>query len=74
VVESAAGAGAIMTFVEQLVIFLIGQIVLSASIWGAIRGDIKALHENDKNHENGIKEAKEIAGRAHVRIDSYIAK
>lgn len=45
--------------------FLVGQAVTAAAIWGAIRSDIRHL-------TTAVTEAKESSRRAHARIDDLL--
>lgn len=49
---------------EPWVIQLLGMIVAAAVTWGAIRADIRNIHEQ-------VKEAKQAANEAHRRIDDF---
>lgn len=44
---------------------LMGQLMAAAAVWGAIRADVKNLHEH-------VSEAKEAAKTAHQRIDGLL--
>lgn len=50
---------------ESIIVWIIGQIVVAAAIWGGIRADLRGLHER-------VKLAKESADKAHERIDSIL--
>lgn len=50
---------------ENVVVWIIGQVVVAAAIWGGIRADIRGLHER-------IKEAKDSTDKAHQRIDDML--
>lgn len=49
----------------QLVVFFTGQLVIAASIWGAVRADIRNIHDKIALNSESIK-------YAHARIDSII--
>lgn len=49
----------------EMVLFLIGQLIVGAGIWGGIRADIRNMHDQ-------IRAAKEVAEHAHDRIDSIM--
>lgn len=51
--------------VPEVIVFLIGQVVVAAAIWGGIRADVKSIHER-------LDEVKRIADRAHARLDDFI--
>lgn len=44
---------------------LAGQLITAGAIWGAIRTDVKNLHEH-------VTEAKQAAKSAHQRIDGLL--
>lgn len=57
-----------MTFdMQSVVMFIIGQLITGAAIWGGIRSDIKALHEKAAT-------AKDAADKAHERIDTLLTR
>jgi hypothetical protein len=49
----------------NILLWLCGQLILSAAIYGGIRSDIKNMHER-------LTEAKSLAHDAHKRIDSLL--
>ncbi len=51
---------------QEIILFIIGQLVVGAGIWGGIRAEIKNMHER-------IKSAEDRANYAHERIDSIYA-
>ena len=50
---------------SEIVLFILGQLLVAAAIWGGIRVDIRNMHDK-------IKEATESVRYAHERIDSII--
>ena len=50
---------------DNVMLFLVGQLITSAAIWGAIRADIKAMHQR-------MDDVKKVADEAHQRIDRHI--
>ena len=57
-----------MTFdMQSVVMFIIGQLITGAAIWGGIRSDIKALHEK-------AAAAMSAADKAHERIDTLLTR
>ena len=50
---------------DNLALFLLGQVVTGAAIWGAIRADIR-------NMASRIADIKIAADKAHERIDRHI--
>ncbi len=50
---------------ETIIMFIIGQIVVGAAIWGGIRAEIRNIHER-------VKAAAQRADYAHERIDSIM--
>jgi hypothetical protein len=51
---------------EDILIWLTGQLVVGAAIWGGIRTDIKNIHKR-------IDQTNESANHAHVRIDNILS-
>ena len=49
----------------EVALFIVGQVLTAAAIWGGIRSDIRHLHES-------TREAKEEAAAAHKRIDALL--
>jgi len=49
----------------QLLIFVLGQIVVGAAIWGGIRADLKNIHASIKGVHARID-------RVEVRVDTHI--
>ena len=49
---------------EPWLLQAVGMIVAAAVTWGAIRADIRHIHEQ-------VKEAKQAAHEAHRRIDDF---
>ena len=50
---------------DNVMLFLVGQLITSAAIWGAIRADIKAMHIR-------LDDIKKVADEAHQRLDRHI--
>ena len=50
---------------NSIVIFLVGQIITGAAIWGAIRADIRNMHRR-------IDDIKQNADHAHARVDRLL--
>ncbi len=50
---------------EDIFIFVVGQIIVAAAIWGGIRKDIKNIHERLTIQTNNIN-------HAHKRIDDFL--
>jgi len=50
---------------SEVVLWVFGQLVVAAAIWGGIRADIKAIHGR-------IEQAEESALNAHLRIDRIL--
>ena len=49
------------------VFMLVGQIFVAGAIYGAMKADLKALHEK-------VAASSAVAARAHERIDSMLMK
>jgi len=47
---------------QEWLLWVVGQIVVAAAIWGGIRSDIKSLHSK-------IAGVEKMADKAHERID-----
>lgn len=47
--------------------WIAGQFIVGAAIWGGIRADIRAMHTR-------IEDAKKIADEAHSRIDRLLER
>ena len=52
---------------NSIVLFLVGQLITGAAIWGAIRADIRNMHKR-------IDDVKLTAEKAHQRIDSHLER
>ena len=50
---------------NQIILWLFGQIVVGAAIWGGIRSDIRAMHHRIELSEKSV-------GEAHTRIDRIL--
>ena len=50
---------------NSIVIFLVGQLVTGAAIWGAIRADIRNMHAR-------IDDIKARTDHAHARMDRHL--
>ncbi len=50
---------------QEVVLFILGQLVVGAAIWGGIRAEIKNMHER-------IKSANDRVDYAHERIDTIL--
>ena len=50
---------------DNVMLFLVGQLITSAAIWGAIRADIRAMHQR-------LDDIKKTADEAHQRMDRHI--
>ena len=50
---------------QEVILFLLGQLLVAAGIWGGIRADIRNMHDK-------IKDAKDTADEAHERIDNIL--
>lgn len=50
--------------VPQFVLFVIGQLVAAAAIWGGIRTDLRSIHQRIERVEKSIDDA-------HGRIDRH---
>ena len=55
-----------------IVLFLFGQLVTGAAIWGAIRSDIRNMMIRMGDFKDDIKEAREATSHAHRRIDDLL--
>lgn len=53
--------------VTNVLLWLAGQVVVGAAIWGGIRSDIKSIHER-------ITETKKATDQAHERIDRILER
>jgi hypothetical protein len=51
--------------VPNYVLILVGQVFTAGATYGALRSDLKAMHERLSAHEKGID-------RAHVRLDDHL--
>lgn len=51
--------------VTEVLLFLGGQAIVAAAIWGGIRADIRGMHVR-------IEAVKEIANSAHRRLDDHM--
>jgi len=49
----------------EIIMWIVGQIVVAAAIWGGIRADIKAMHSR-------IDHIQTVADEAHRRIDNHL--
>lgn len=49
----------------NLLMWIFGQLVVAAAIWGGIRADIRSIHAR-------IDRAEESIGDAHRRLDNHI--
>lgn len=49
----------------QLVLWLVGQLITGAAIWGGIRADIKGINQR-------ISRVEESADQAHERMDTHL--
>ena len=52
---------------DSWLLFIIGQIISAAAIWGAIRADIRNMHLR-------IDDIKKATDDAHQRIDRHLEK
>lgn len=50
---------------SEFVVFIAGQLLVAAAIWGGIRADIRNMHER-------LNQIKEVADSAHERIDALM--
>lgn len=50
---------------DNIPLFLIGQLITAAAVWGAIRADIRNMHVR-------IDDIKKAADDAHARIDRHL--
>lgn len=50
---------------SNVILWVFGQIVTGAAIWGAIRADIRNMHRR-------IDEIKQSADHAHMRMDRHL--
>ena len=50
---------------DNVLLFALGQLITGAAVWGAIRADIKNMHERIDRVQADAKEA-------HKRIDRHI--
>ena len=53
--------------IEQVLMWIGGQIIAGAAIWGGIRADLRNMHER-------ITQANENATSAHKRIDAHLER
>lgn len=49
----------------EIISWIIGQIVVAAAIWGAIRADIKGIHDR-------LNDFKTSLDSAHQRLDAHL--
>jgi len=47
---------------DEIYLWIAGQLIMAAAIWGGIRIDIKNIHKN-------IEKLDSVVGEAHSRID-----
>lgn len=52
---------------SQWLMWLAGQIIVGAAIWGGIRADIRAMHSRLEHNEKSLTEA-------HSRIDRILER
>ena len=52
---------------DNVLLFILGQVVTGAAIWGAIRADIRNMHVR-------IDDIKKVADEAHQRLDRHLEK
>ncbi|MCR4331729.1 MAG: hypothetical protein NUV34_03345 [Sulfuricaulis sp.] len=57
---------------SNVLLFILGQIVTGAAIWGAIRADIRNMMVRMNDIKADLKEAKEATNHAHKRIDDIL--
>lgn len=50
---------------NSILLFLLGQIITGAAVWGAIRADIRNMHAR-------IDDVKRATDTAHARIDRHL--
>jgi hypothetical protein len=55
-------------FSEELILWLLGQVVVSAAIWGAIRSDLKWMHREFDKHDYRIGRSERKAEEADARM------
>ena len=51
----------------QILLWLAGQVIVGAAIWGGIRADIRAMHTRIEHAEKAMNEA-------HTRIDRLLER
>lgn len=49
----------------EVTLFLVGQVIVAAGIWGGIRADLRAIHMR-------VAEIKSSADAAHKRLDDLL--
>ena len=49
----------------EVTLFIIGQLLVAAAIWGGIRADLRAIHAK-------VADAKATADKAHERLDEFL--
>lgn len=54
-----------MTQELEIITWIVGQIVVAAAIWGAIRADIRGMHQR-------LDDLKEAVDHAHARLDNHL--
>ena len=63
---------------NNLLLFILGQLIAGAAIWGGIRRDLQNIHRTIEGNKTdalaGINEAKRMADEAHQRIDRHLEK
>lgn len=52
---------------QSMLLWLGGQIVVAAAIWGGIRADIRSIHSR-------IDHIEKSANDAHVRLDNHLER
>lgn len=52
---------------NPILLFILGQMITGAAIWGAIRADIKNIHAR-------ISEIRQTSNEAHQRIDRLLER
>ena len=47
---------------SDVVLFIVGQLIVAAAIWGGIRAELRHMHTNHREQKESLKDA-------HTRID-----